>query len=301
MLTKIHLKSKLLVATFLLIWNMALPLEACTLFAATQKDFVAEGGTLVAKNRDWLPQHQELRLVVPAKGYKYYGLFAGEQATFSAAGVNEKGLYVAMSTAGSIPKAVRLSYKAYRSGEGLSANEYMLRYCGSVQEALDSKENFWQRPGNFILADKGEIAYVEVGPDGKKSIERTTRGVIYHTNHYVCDDMLSYNKKVGKSSLLRYYRIEELMTNHPGTFTLEDFIKVSEDKQGGADNSIYRIGSKPNGTQNVGVFIAYLPKQGPAKLYVKYRPEPEDKGKERIVRVNNLSELFTNTKETTKM
>lgn len=271
--------------------QITVPASACTLFAANGTKFVAGGGTLVAKNRDWRPAKQMARLVTPTNGNKYYGLFAGKDYKFNAAGINEKGLMVAMSTAGSIPKKERLSYKRFKSQEGLRTNEYLLRYYNSVDEVLKTKEPLWQEPVNFILADKKMIAYVEVGPQGKIAVRKVKNGTAYHTNHYVEKAMLPYNQKIGKSSATRYERIKMLMTEQKLPFTLERFVEISQDKNAGANNSIYRVGNKPNSSQTLANFIAYIPPKGYPQLWLKYRKNPEDKGREVIEKVN-LEELF---------
>ena len=61
----------------------ALPAAACTLYAAAGRDDVQGGGTILVKNRDWRPQHQEVRLVDEG-GWRFYGLFAGNPDAGSA-------------------------------------------------------------------------------------------------------------------------------------------------------------------------------------------------------------------------
>jgi len=263
---------------------------ACTLFAATGVDHVVNGGTLMAKTRDEKPVLQTLKLVKPEAGYNYYGLFAGKKALFCVVGINERGLAVGMSTAGSISRKERLCSGIYRSKEGLRTNEYMLCYCASVDEALALPDEFWHEPVNFILADKNKVAYVEVLPGGEKSVTVKTNGVIYHTNHYVNEDSLWANKKIRESSLTRYNRIEKLMTEEK-VFSLNDFIQFSEDRNAGPNNSIYRVGTTPTSTQTLANFAVYIPKLGSPVLYIKYRQNPEDKGAEKLfypVMVDNL-------------
>ncbi|MDD4722068.1 MAG: carcinine hydrolase/isopenicillin-N N-acyltransferase family protein [Acidaminococcaceae bacterium] len=264
--------------------------SACTLFAATGIDHVVNGGTIMAKNRDEKPMPQILKIVKPVAGYSYYGIFSGKKMSFCAAGINEKGLAVGNSTAGSVSRTERLSKGVYRSKEGLRTGEYMLRYCASVDEALVLPEEFWHEPINFILADKDKIAYVEILPGGEKSITVQTNGVLYHTNHYVNADSLWANEKIGKSSLTRYNRIEELMTEQK-IFSLNEFIQFSEDRNAGPNDSIYRVGNNDTSTQTLANFIVFIPKQGSSVLYVKYRQNPEDKGAEKVlypIMVNNI-------------
>lgn len=255
--------------------------SACTLFAATGVDYVVNSGTLMAKNRDEKPMAQTLKIIEPSAGYSYYGVFSGKNMLFCAMGINERGLAVGTSTAGSLPKKERLANGVYRSKEGLRTNEYMLRYCASVDEALTLPEEVWQEPINFILADKSKIAYVEVLPGGEKSVTVKTNGVIYHTNHYVNEDSRWANKTVGASSLARYKRIEELMTEKK-IFSLNDFIQFSQDQNEGTNNSIYRVGVNETATQTLANFIVFIPQKGSPVLYVKYRENIQDKGAEKL-------------------
>ncbi|MEA5092028.1 hypothetical protein SDC9_12820 [bioreactor metagenome] len=267
--------------------------KACTLFAATGADYVVNSGTLMAKNRDEKPALQTLKLVKPEAGYNYYGLFSGKKGLFCVVGINERGLAVGMSTAGSISRKDRLCNGIYRSKEGLRTNEYMLCYCASVDEALALPKEFWHEPVNFILADKDKVAYVEVLPGGEKSVTVETNGVIYHTNHYVNEDSLWANKKIGESSLTRYNRIKELMTEDK-IFSLNDFIQFSEDRNAGPNNSIYRVGTTPTSTQTLANFVVYIPKLGSPVLYIKYRQKPGDKGAEKVLYPIIVDDLFNN-------
>ena len=282
--------SGLLIVAVLVIFGFMSTASACTLFAATGVDHVVNSGTLMAKNRDEKPMPQTVKVIKPEAGYSYYGIFSGKNMLFCAVGINERGLAVGTSTAGSLPKKERLANGIYRSKEGLRTNEYMLRYCASVDEALSLPEEVWQEPINFILADKSKIAYVEVLPGGEKSVTVKTNGVIYHTNHYVNSDSSWANQTIGASSLARYNRIEELMTEQK-IFSLNDFIHFSEDRNEGPNNSIYRVGITPTSTQTLANFIVFIPQKGSPVLYVKYRQNIEDKGAEKLeypVMVDNI-------------
>jgi hypothetical protein len=276
-------------------FGFAAETSACTLFAATGAGHVVNDGTLMAKNRDETPMQQTLKLVKPDAGYSYYGIFAGKKALFCVVGINERGLAVGMSTAGSISRQERLANGVYRSKEGLRTNEYMLCYCASVDEALALPDEFWHEPVNFILADKDKIAYVEVLPGGGKSVTVKTSGVLYHTNHYVNEDSLWANKRIGASSLARYNRIAELMSQEK-VFSLNDFIQFSEDRNEGPNNSIYRVGTTASSTQTLASFIVYIPKLGSPVLYIKYRQKPRDKGAEKLLYPVMVDDIFSGEK-----
>ncbi len=264
---------KLLLALFLLLYSTGAAL-ACTLFGATGIK-VEGGGTIAVKNRDWSPSFQQVSLVTPPAGYRYYALLAGKKAGFNAGGINEKGLFVAMSTVGSIPKEIRKTYPKFRTAEGKRINDYILAHYGTVLEVVDSDAQIWAEPVNFILADKDSLAIIEVLPGGKKSVTYQENGIVYHTNHYVDKNTMCGNKKIGKSSLTRYNRIRELLTNQIGKFTVSDFWTMSKDENAGPNNSIFRTGSKPKGTRTIAELVANLPKDGNFSLEIHYQPTPE--------------------------
>lgn len=259
--------------------------QACTLYAAAGKNYVKGGGTLIAKNRDYLALgSQSLELVKPAKGFKYYSLFGavGDKTKFSVAGVNEKGLYVANSAASNLPKELAAKRKKFRSKEGMNATEYMLRNCFSVDDAL-SKGEALQEPQNFIMADRNKIAFVEVLPDHTHVVRTKNAGVLYHTNHYVTPEGLPFNFTTGKSSFIRYCRISELLGETAKPYTLQDFIRFGEDRNYGTDTSIYRMGNGPKTPQTLASFVVHIPTLGNPEIYVKYRANPDEQGREKVV------------------
>jgi hypothetical protein len=237
--------------------------EACTLFAAAGES-VKGGGTLIAKNRDWRPDHtQTLRLVSPKAGHRYYGLYAeGNDEPGLKAGINEKGLVVVSATS-SIPTKAR---RAMPATKGLLRK--LLAASATVDEALGHGEWFLG-PRYLLIADRRKAAIIEIGPEGRYTVSTTDRSVLYHTNHYVVPDLASANpKKVSPSSLERYRRIAELLPQG-SRFGLEDFIRISEDRSGGPDNSLWREGSKPTSTRTLAAWIVHLPAAGEPQIYVK--------------------------------
>ena len=271
------LKKTLILAT--LGCALVTPALACTLFGATGDDFVQDGGTLVCKVRDEIPSHQTLKYVAPADGYRYLGLYAGASAKFNVSGVNEKGLFVGLSTAGSFPKEIRKAAPVFRSEEGLRGNEYLLRYATSVDDALTHTEVF-KEPVNYILADNKTVAFVEVFPDGKYAVKKINNGTLAHTNHYVTEEGLPFNKTIGASSATRYDRINYLLDNTSKPLTMANFIAFTNDRHDGLTKSIWRLGVKPDGVQSLACFIVHIPKTGSPEVYVKFRAEPQDHGHE---------------------
>lgn len=237
---------------------------ACTLWSASG-DKVFGGGSLIVKNRDWQPDHtQELKLVKSDNGYRYFGLYAvGGRYNGIKAGLNERGLVIITATAGSIPKAERQAMPHTKK-----LTETLLAECKNVDEVVSKSINF-QGPEFLMVADKTKIAYIEIGPQGHISIKESTDGVLYHTNHYLDDNLLWANKSIGSSSQTRFDRIGELLTGQETPFTLEDFIGFSQDTNNGEDNSIWRTGSSPQKTRTLATWAVKIPVYGSPQLYIK--------------------------------
>jgi hypothetical protein len=236
---------------------------ACTLFAAAG-EAVYGGGTLVAKNRDWRPDHtQVLKLVAPKAGHRYFGLFAeGNDEPGLKAGINDQGLVVVAATS-SIPTKARRAMPATR---GLLTK--LLAGSATVDEGLRHGDWF-VGPRYLLIADRTKVASIEIAPEGRYRIVATDRSVLSHTNHYVAPDLADHNpKKISPSSLERYRRVEELL-GQKGQFDLDDFIRISEDRASGPDNSLWRDGSRPAGTRTLAAWIVHLPATGDPWIYVK--------------------------------
>lgn len=240
------------------------PAWACTLWSANG-DAVDHSGSLIVKNRDWEPDHrQELKHMVPDTGYQYIGIFAidGDYSGLKA-GLNEKGLVVVSASASSIPMRER---KLMPGTHQLLMK--LLTSCSSVDEAL-GKTSLLVGPRFLMLADKHKVASVEIGPGGTVSIQAKENGSIYHTNHYVDDQMAVFNRKIGESSRVRYERIGELLDNTGRPYDLETFVAFSHDRIAGDDNSIFRTGSTAKKPRTLAVWAVSLPRNQPAELYVE--------------------------------
>lgn len=250
--------------------------NACTAFAANGADFVTGSGTLIAKVRDQMMTGQVVKTVYPTSGHAYMGLFNGRKEFFNM-GINEKGFVAFATTAGSIPKKERLQVKTFRSSEGLTGLEFMMRYCGSVQEALSHVEIFQHRPVNYVMADAKQIAFVEVLPNGKFTTTVKDNGVLAHTNHYITDEAQQHNIKISRSSRTRLQRIQALLNEHKKPFTMNDFISFTEDRNDGLDNSIFRLGSKETVPTTLSTMVVHIPENEAPRLYLKWRDKRNDK------------------------
>jgi hypothetical protein len=241
-----------------------LPSPACTLFAAagTAAD---GGGTLIAKNRDWLPDHrQQLVVLAPAGGYPTLALEAvgGPQGGIKAA-VNSQGLAIVSATAGQVPLPER---EAVPQQKQLTAR--LLTTCADVDEVL-ARIDLFRRPAFYLVADRREIAVIEVGPDGRRAVARRRNETLVHTNHYCALEPTPALRGPGSSSLERYDRIRELVQGPVRPFTLEDFVRFSEDRSAGPDNSIWRTGRSEGKRRTLATWIVSIPPSGSPMLYVK--------------------------------
>lgn len=267
----------MIVLTILATCFFSLTAEACTLWAANG-DVVEGGGSLIVKNRDWAPDHtQTLKLVTPQNGYKYIGLYAIKgQHNGLKAGINERGLVAVSASAGSIPSKERREMPYTHA-----LYEQLLRQCGTVEEAIE-QSNLFLGPQFIMLADKNEVATIEIGPDGVYSISVKKNEAIYHTNHYINDSMSEFNRFIGPSSSTRYNRISELL-NNTSPYTLDKFISFSNDRNDGPDNSILRTGSTSKKQRTLATWAVSIPKDSAPELYVKLLNPGED---EKIIRIN---------------
>jgi isopenicillin-N N-acyltransferase-like protein len=242
---------------------LASPLWACTLWSAAGET-VQGGGTLIVKNRDWEPDHtQELRLIQPQQGLAYLALIVVDgDAPGTKAGINEKGLVVVSASAGTIPRAERLKMPATKS-----LLVKLLSGCSSVDEAL-TRADLFLGPQFLMLADRRRIAVVEIAPEGRYRIRVIENGSLAHTNHYLEPELLDTNRSIGVSSLARLTRITALL-KEAESFSAEDFIRFSNDRHDGPDNSIWRTGKTPRATRTLAAWMVALPPSGDPQLYLK--------------------------------
>ena len=257
--------------------------QACTAWAVAGGRAL-HGGTILAKNRDWKPQRNELQFVAPPGGFRYVALVAisagGKRRVV--AGVNEKGLAVVSLTAGSVPEKDR------RIGSG-GLNEKILASFDSVDAVAKRKDLLsGHRPAFLMLADAATIAAIEIAPRGAVAVHMAENGTLCHTNHYLDARLLWANSKIGKSSDKRLHRIQQLLADHPTPLTLEDFIVFSDDRHDGPDESIWRTGGTPEKTRTLAGWIIAVPREGAPTLYLK-TANPEEKEKTYRLKLDRAS------------
>lgn len=272
-------------------WGLIHNAFACTLFGAIGTDIVDDGGVLVAKTRDEKPGLQRFKIRKHTDGYAYLGLFTGKKERFNM-GINEKGLVIARSTSGSIPKAKRLCYPRFEK-EGLQAPDYIAKHFSSVDEVLAHPEVF-SEPINYLLADRSKIAIVEVLPEGKRTVHTTSLGTIAHTNHFIEPQSIPLNETIGKSSATRLARIQTLLTETPKPFSLDQFIAMTQDRHDGPIRSIWRVGVRKDGLQTLAAMVIHL-SSDTTTLYLTWRTQPLDPISMQTIKVDITPEVFRQT------
>jgi isopenicillin-N N-acyltransferase like protein len=254
----------LLMAYALLAFADVTDLSACTLWAAAGER-TAHGGSLIAKNRDWSPEPDEVQWVKRPTGFRFLGLFPirdGKQRNV-VAGVNEKGLVVVTASASSVPREER-----EKGGKNLT--QQLLSVFSTVDEVLDNKLVFSRtHPSIYLIADRRKVGWIEVAPEGRFSVRDVRNGVLAHTNHYLDETLSDANGKIGRSSRTRLGRIGDLLSSRATLLTLEDFIVFSQDRNDGPDDSLWRTGSKPERERTLASWIVSLPPAAPPELFLR--------------------------------
>lgn len=253
--------------------------HACTLFGANGSA-VRWGGTLMVKNRDWRPEYQEMRLV-QGLVYRYYGIYGGNEEKMGLkGGVNEGGLAVFSAAASVLPRQER-----FTMGKPTNVLSKILGRCQTVEQALTTVK-IWGGPKFLLLGDATELAYVEVGSEGRIKVRREKNAMLAHTNHYLSPEFLELNKKKAVSSHTRYERITTLLGAQAQPFTLDKFMELARDRHDGPDNSIWRTGSREDGPQTLVSFGVWLHPDAKPDVYLIIRYSPEDQGQEDVYQLD---------------
>jgi len=252
------------ITSFIVMVSLIPKSPACTLWSAAGESVVG-GGTLIAKNRDWVPNHQQ-RLELSSirdPGYRYLGLVAyGNDSPGLKAGVNSEGLIVVSAS----PPSYLEKDKSLKRVSGICRK--LLADCNTVKEAL-SRHPWFDKPQFLMLADRNEIAIMEIGLDKMFRIKSTKSGVLSSTNHYIHPDLVNLNRdKPEVGSVTRLGKIQRFLASKE-IFELDDFIQISTSTDAGPDNSLWRTGSKPPSTRTLATWIVHQVPSGEALLYLK--------------------------------
>jgi hypothetical protein len=224
-----------------------------------------DGGSIIGQTWD-APRGTsgELRLVIPAKGFRYLGLFPlkAKSSDYVIAGVNEGGLVVVTATADTISSKKKLIGRQ-------NLAETILTTYGSVDSVLVKRDVLAKSSPIFlILGDYSKIALIQIGTKGRFKVETTGNGLFYHTNHYTDQGLLQDNKRYAGNSLLRRNRLKYLLEKYPQPLSLDEFLLIASDKGNGPDHSIWRTGSGSQ-ERTLASWIVILPKTSPPEIYFK--------------------------------
>jgi hypothetical protein len=206
---------------------ISLPVQACTAWEVAGSS-VKDGGTIIAKNRDYsYGERNELKIVDGRGGYKYLAIYAN---TGNKGGVNEKGLVVLSLSAPShlenhMDSSLNGGSRNYKFN-----NSWILTHYKTVDETINAlRQGQWVTHPEFIaLADKNKVAYIELGPDGIYAARSVDNGILDHTNHYLETDMVNFNPEKLGYGFKRWKKAEEQLKSQK-QFTMDDIHSFTQD------------------------------------------------------------------------
>jgi isopenicillin-N N-acyltransferase-like protein len=224
----------------------ALGSEGCTTWAASGSA-TAGGEPILAKNRDYRPEHLPLQVVVrakPATGYAtLYVSSAGSPGVFSA-GINQAGLAVADT-------------HVYSTDLGPGLPDYalmmhILEQHDSVSSALDYLRSVLRLGrNNLILADvRGHLAVFEGGSQ-RFGLFETYDGTLVNTNHFVSPEMRDCFVEVDPPqsrgrTFRRYEKVAAALMAAPGAVD----VAFAQRLQAAHDGSLASICCHPEAESN---------------------------------------------------
>jgi isopenicillin-N N-acyltransferase-like protein len=233
--------------------------EGCTTWAASGSA-TAGREPLLAKNRDYRPEHLSLQNVVHARpdtGYPYlYVSSAGSPGVFSS-GINQAGLAVADT-----------HVFCSDLGPGLPSYALMMHILEEHERVSSALDYLRAVPrlgrNNLILADpSGHLAVFEGGHTRYGLFEKHD-GALVNTNHFVSDEMRTFFVEVDppparRRSLGRYQAVSQALARAQGRIdvALAQQLAATHD---GPLNSICRHPAADTNTMTISASI-FLPRQ----------------------------------------
>jgi hypothetical protein len=247
------------------------PASACTLWSLSGER-VQGGGALIAKNRDFttdMPNHFEV--ITPEIGYRMFAMVAtsAEGKRNIVGGVNEHGLAVVTATVGTIPKEERISRS--RAGKLRNPTRTILTRFRSLRELLDSPETLRMLyPVFALVADSTGAVMIEASGGDYRILPVSPKEPGVHTNHPLSRDFPDiWERKAAKGSQVRLERMRGLLDQSPGRLGLPGFSALSLDRDGGPDQSIFRVGSASGKPRTLGTLAAWLPPADAPVVFVR--------------------------------
>ncbi|KAF0233870.1 MAG: hypothetical protein FD177_1282 [Desulfovibrionaceae bacterium] len=268
--------SLLLLAAFLL--TPTIQTFACTLWSLSG-DHVQGGGTLIAKNRDFttdIPNHFEV--ITPENGYRMFAMVAtsAEGKRSLVGGVNEHGLAVVTATVGTIPKDERISRS--RAGKLQNPTRTLLTRFQSLRELLASPETLRMLyPVFALVADSTGAVMIEASGGDYRILPVAPGEAGVHTNHPLTNDFPDiWETRAAKGSQVRLDRMRTLLDQSHGKLGLSGFSALSLDRDGGPDQSIFRVGSASGKPRTLGTLAAWLPLAGAPVVFARLTNDGQD-------------------------
>lgn len=212
-----------------------LPAEACTTFVISGRG-TASGQILIGQNSDVEPEHDPLayllRLRPRGKPALIMWTFGGQIGYH---GLNSAGVAHFANALGGGP--------AWK----FALPHYPVKRMMLERSSLAEVQDLLRRApvcssGNYVLCDgQGNIADVELTPEGFEVIHDDGAGFIGHSNHFVCGaHACEANFKASvPDSFPRLERIRSLIAERFGAITVEDMKRMLADHSG-APTSICR-------------------------------------------------------------
>ncbi|WP_346355382.1 carcinine hydrolase/isopenicillin-N N-acyltransferase family protein [Azotosporobacter soli] len=219
--------------TFIMLAATVLPVQACTSWMASG-DSVAGGGTLVVKNRDWMPGDiTSLKLMKSNRDLSYFVLFGNLEGSANHGGINEAGLVLLeLSTPPNTPRG-----EVPPLAKSFDADWILGHYRTTDEVILALTKNEWQtQPVFLIVADQNKVAYIEVGTSGRVAVKEMVNGAMIHANEYQEASMQDLNPKLqpGVDNSLALYERKRLLKareqiESKSIFTLADMKRFAQD------------------------------------------------------------------------
>jgi isopenicillin-N N-acyltransferase-like protein len=242
-----------------LLVRRALDTEGCTTWAASGSATVG-GEPILAKNRDYRPDHLPLQNVVratPDAGYPYlYVSSAGSPGVFSA-GINQAGLAIADTHVYSTDL-----------GPGLPSYALMMHILEGYDRVSSALDYLRAAPclgrNNLILADAtGHLAVFE-GGHTRYGLFESHDGALVNTNHFASDEMRGCFAAVDPpqargSSQGRYETVGRAMAGAHGRID----VAFAQELAASHDGALNSICCHPQADTNVTTISAsiFLPRQ----------------------------------------
>ena len=205
--------------------------------------YLADGGTLIAKNRDApIKGYQRLALFKPEGKHRYIALTYGsdqsaDEYPYVASGTNEKGLTVLVNDPAShYPKG-----RSENAIETAIVRKILESYASVADVRKDARQLFGHNnPALYIVADATRVANFEAGYEGKYSERVESNGYVWALNEYHLPLTEADNRVITQDVKSRYETLKQWLAEHTGDVRTGDAFRLLASTYHGAFNSISR-------------------------------------------------------------